>query len=156
MHAKSNECLLINVQRANAVFALSIRTCSKSSVRVTYHAAARWRNAGARCDRASRLAEMGTARAAHALSKIFNCARGGVGLVAFSCSKSMQWPGLNLEDRVLLIPVSRPPARNIQEPSTLGGDLSIPVSRKRFFISKSQVRSAENEYSRSRYLGSGF
>jgi len=42
--------------------------------------------------------------------------------------------------------------RNIQEPSTLGGDFSIPVSRKRFGMSKSRVRSAEIEYSRSRDL----
>jgi len=43
--------------------------------------------------------------------------------------------------------------RNIQAPSTLGGDLSIPVSRMRFGISKCRVRSAE--IFRSRYLGCG-
>jgi len=42
---------------------------------------------------------------------------------------------------------------NIQEPSTLGGDLSIPISRMRFGISKRRVRSAK--IFRSRYLGCG-
>jgi len=40
--------------------------------------------------------------------------------------------------------------RNIQEPSMLGGDLSIPISWMR--ILESRVRSTETEYSRSRDL----
>jgi len=43
----------------------------------------------------------------------------------------------------------------LRELSTLGGDrvLSIPITWSRFGISESRVRSAEIEYSRSRYLG---
>jgi len=95
VHAESGGCLVFVVQRTEAVFALAFRTCSESSVRVAYHAAARRRGAGARSDRASRLAEIGTARAAHALLKIFNCARGGVGSVVFSVQRGLcNGPGL--------------------------------------------------------------
>jgi len=86
------------IYNADAVFTLSFCVCSKSSVRVAYHAAAR-RHADARCDRASRLTEMDTARAAHALLKIFNCAC-GIGSFAFSV-QPMQWPGISLEGGVL-------------------------------------------------------
>jgi len=60
-HAKSGGCLVISVHRTNAVF--TVCTGSKSSFRGTYHAAARWRKTDARCNRASRLAETGAARA---------------------------------------------------------------------------------------------
>jgi len=50
------DALVIDVQRANAVFAVPVCTCLMSSFRGAYHAAARWRKTGARCDRASRLA----------------------------------------------------------------------------------------------------
>jgi len=185
MHAKSGGCLVINVQRAKAVFAVSVYTCLESSFRGAYHATARWRKTGARCDRASRLAETGVARAAHALLRIFNFARGG--LVACSVQRGLRnGPGIRLEGQVLsaeigyarsrylvqvrvdldpsraeyarrrsstLDPGFSGTVRNNQEPSTLSGDLSIPISRKWFGISKSRVRSAE--IFRSRYLGSG-
>jgi len=179
MHAKSGGCLVINVHRVNAVFAVSVCTYSKSSFRGTYHAAAWWRKTDARGDRASRLAETGAARA---LLRIFNfCTRW------FGCLLDAAGPMqcIRLEGRVLSaeleyarsrylvqVQVDMDPSRaeyawrrsfdpgfsrtvrNIREPSTLGGDLSIPVSRKRFGISKSRVRSAE--IFRSRYLGCGF
>jgi len=95
VHAESGGCLVFVVQRADAAFALSFRTCSESSVRVAYHAAARLRGADARSDRASRLAEIGTTRAAHAPLKIFNCARGGVVSIAFSVQRGLcNSPGL--------------------------------------------------------------
>jgi len=157
MYAKSGGCLVINVQRANAVFALSIRTCPKNSVRVTYHAAARWRNADVRYDRASRLAELSTARAAHALLEILNCARGSVDSVTFSIQRAYAMaPGFVLRAEYsrrrssILDPSFSRTVRNIQKPSTLSGDLSIPVSQMRFGISESRVPSAE--ILRSRYL----
>jgi len=83
-------------------FAVSVCTCLKSSFRGAYHAAARWRKTNARCDRASWLIEMGTARAAHALLRIFNLARDGVDSVACSVQRGLcNDPGIRLEGRVL-------------------------------------------------------
>jgi len=140
MHAKSGGCLVIDVQRA--VFAVPVCTCLTSSFRGAYHAAARWRKTGARCDRASRLAEMDAARAAHALLKIFNFCTRWFGCL-FGAAGPMQWP-----------------RDSPWGPSTLGGDRvrSIPVpraSKSGYGSFESQVRSAEIEYSRSRFLGNG-
>jgi len=63
-------------------------------------------------------------------------------------------PGIRLEGRVRSAEIFRSrylgAVRNIQEPSTLDGDLSIPISRMR--ILESRVRSTETEYFRSRDL----
>jgi len=94
------------------------------------------------------------------------------------CSGSIQWPELILKGRVLSAeieysrfqflvngleypraeyarqrscdPGMSDAVRNIREPSTLGGDLAIPVSQMRCL--ESRVRSTETEYSRSRDL----
>jgi len=149
--------------------------CSTGLVRVAYHALARRRGDDARWGRANRLAEKGT----DASVKIFNCVRGGVDSVAFSVQHDLcnglqlgwrvseysrsrflghdsEYPRVEYAQRKsnTLDPDFSETVQNIQEPSMLGGDrvLSIPISRRRFGISKSRVRSTGTEYSRSRDL----
>jgi len=166
MHAKSSGCLVISVQRANAVFrGLYSYVLEEFVPRSVSRGSA---VAQDRCNRASWLAETGTARAAHALLRIFNFARG---LVACSVQRGLcNGPGIRLEGRVLStkieysIPVPRANKSIwiwksiwksiwiLREPSTLGRNqvLSIPVSWQRNL--ESRVRSTETEIS-GRLLG---
>jgi len=104
-------------------------------------------------------------RAAHVPANIwFGSLRGGVDCLI--CAAGAYAVAIRLEGRVLSAKIEYVRSRYfvqwrevqvLREPSMLAGDrvLSVPVSRRRFGISKSRIHSAEIEHSRSQYIENG-